>query len=112
MTSWNPPEEQLPPLLQAFRNMSPTRQPNMLALEVFLLCAQGPKTYSELEQRTGCTRRNLVKAVGLMVPSVDPQTGEVNAPAMHLLKAEKIKGTTMLRFHITDRGRRLLDGKE
>jgi hypothetical protein len=111
MTTWNAPEEQLPPLLQAFRNMSPTRQPNMLALEVFLLCAQGPKTYAELEQLTGCNRRNLVKAVGLMTPSTHLQTGEVIAPAMHLLKSQKIKGTTTLRFSITDRGRRLLDGK-
>ena len=109
MTSYNPPEEQLPPLLQAFRNMSPTRQPNMLALEVFLLCAQEPKTYAELEQLTGCTRRNLVKAVGLMTPSTS-QEGEVQAPAMHLLRPTKIKGTTTLRFSITDRGRRLLDG--
>jgi len=111
VTTWNPPEEQLPPLLQAFRNMSPTRQPNMLALEVFLLCAQAPKTYAELEQLTGCNRRNLVKAVGLMTPSTHLQTGEVIAPAMHLLKPQKIKGTTALRFGITDRGRRLLDGK-
>ena len=107
MTTWNAPEEQLPPLLQAFRNMSPTRQPNMLALEVFLLCAQGPKTYKELEQLTNCTRRNLVKAVGLMTPSTD-QEGEVQAPAMHLLRPVKVKGTTMLRFDITSRGRRLL----
>ena len=111
MTTWNAPEEQLPPLLQAFRNMSPTRQPNMLALEVFLLCAQAPKTYAELEQLTGCSRRNLVKAVGLMVPGVDPQTGEVNAPAMHLLKLERVKNEQAKRISITDRGRRLLDGK-
>ena len=109
MTSWNPPEEQLPPLLQAFRNMSPTRQPNMLALEVFLLCAQGPKTYNELEQRTGCSRTNIEKAISQLTPRV--RDGEVIAPAMHLLRAEKVKGTTMLRFHVTDRGRRLLDGK-
>ena len=109
MTSWTPPEEQLPPLLQAFRNMSPSRQPNMLALEVFLLCAQEPKTYNELEQRTGCHRNRIEKAVSLL--TVQVKDGEVIAPAMHLLKAEKVKGTTMLRFRITDRGRRLLDGK-
>lgn len=111
MTTWNPPEEQLPPLLQAFRKMSPTRQPNMLALEVFLLCAQGPKTYAELEQKTGCTRRNLITAVQLMTPVVDSKTGEVTAPAMHLLRTERVKGTSMNRMHITERGRRLLDGK-
>ena len=109
MTTWNPPEEQLPPLLQAFRNMSPTRQPNMLALEVFLLCAQAPKTIAELMQRTGCTRNNIDKAINQMVPRF--RDGEVQAPAMHLLKPQKIKGTTALRFGITDRGRRLLDGK-
>ena len=109
MTSWTPPEEQLPPLLQAFRNMSPTRQPNMLALEVFLLCAQEPKTYNELEQRTGCHRNRIEKAVSLL--TVQVKDGEVIAPAMHLLRAKKVKGTTMLRFHMTDRGRRLLDGK-
>ena len=109
MTTWNAPEEQLPPLLQAFRNMSPTRQPNMLALEVFLLCAQGPKTYNELEQLTGCHRNRIDKAVSLL--TVQVKNGEVNAPVMHLLKAEKIKGTAMLRFSITSRGRRLLDGK-
>ena len=109
MTSWTPPEEQLPPLLQAFRNMSPSRQPNMLALEVFLLCAQAPKTYAELEQLTGCSRTNIEKAINQMVPRI--KEGEVQAPAMHLLKPQKIKGTTALRFGITDRGRRLLDGK-
>ena len=111
MTSYNPPEEQLPPLLQAFRNMSPTRQPNMLALEVFLLCAQGPKTYAELEQRTGCSRRAIEKAVNQLTPRVDPETGGVNAPAMHLLRLDRIKNEQAKRISITDRGRRLLDGK-
>jgi|9_EtaG_2_1085328.scaffolds.fasta_scaffold00990_3 hypothetical protein len=110
MTTWNPPEEQLPPLLQAFRNMSPTRQPNMLALEVFLLCAQAPKTYAELEQLTGCNRPNIEKAVKLLTPRIDPKTGEVNAPAMHLLKLERIKNEQTKRISITARGRRLLDG--
>ena len=106
MTTWNAPEEQLPPLLQAFRNMSPTRQPNMLALEVFLLCAQAPKTYAELEQLTGCNRANIERAINQMVPRI--KEGEVQAPPMHLLKPQKIKGTTVLRFSVTDRGRRLL----
>ena len=109
MTTWNAPEEQLPPLLQAFRNMSPTRQPNMLALEVFLLCAQAPKTYAELEQLTGCHRSRIENAIAQLMPRI--KEGEVQAPAMHLLKPQKIKGTTTLRFSITDRGRRLLDGK-
>ena len=102
MTSYIPPETQLLPLLQAFRNMSPSRQPNMLALEVFLLCAEAPKTYNELEERTGCHRRRIEKAITLI--TVQVRDGEVFAPGMHLLKAQKIQGTTMLRFSITDRG--------
>ena len=46
---WEPIAEQLPPLLQAFHNMSPSRQ-NMLALEVF-----APRTYDELERPQGST---------------------------------------------------------
>ena len=109
MTSWNPPEEQLPPLLQAFRNMSPTRQPNMLALEVFLLCAQGPKTYNELVLLTGCSRTSIESAVNLLTPRL--KGGELQAPAMHLLKLERIKNEQTKRISITKRGRRLLEGK-
>ena len=110
MSSWEPIAEQLPPLLQAFRNMSPSRQPNMLALEVFLLCAQEPRTYDELERLTGCHRTRIEKAVSLLTVKVS-QEGEVRAPAMHLLRMERITGTRLHRFSITDRGRRLLDGK-
>ena len=49
MSSWEPIAEHTP-LLQAFHNMSPSRQPNMLALEVFLLVRWSTRTYDELER--------------------------------------------------------------
>ena len=49
------------------------------------------------------------KAVNLLTVKVS--ITEVRAPAMHLLRMERINGTRLHRFRITDRGRRLLDGK-
>lgn len=107
--TWKPYGE-LTPLLKAFRNTKGSA--NLLALEVFLLVAEKPRTMAELEALTGITNGRINRAVRTLTPWFNPETGEVVRPKLHLIQRRRIVCGRGHRMHITAEGRRLLDGIE
>ena len=97
MTTWRAPEEQLPPLLQAFR--SATGKTSVVALEVLLLVAQQPRTLTELEEITGIGKSGLSKAVRPFTrQAID---GEMYEPELHLFNRRRIIGGRADTFKLT-----------
>ena len=105
--TWHPYGE-LTPLLKAFR--SNKGRSSLLALECFLLCAEKPRTLTELETLTGCANGPINKAIRSMTPWFNPETGEVVRPKLHLIQRRRIFSGRGHRMHVTAAGRKLLDG--
>ena len=108
MTTWRAPEEQLPPLLQAFR--SATGKTSVVALEVLLLVAQQPRTLTELEELTGITKGSLSRAVQPFSRFADAK-GQIQEPRVHLFNRRRIIGgrADSFKLTLTARARRLLE---
>ena len=107
MTTWRAPEEQLPPLLQAFR--SATGKTSVVALEVLLLVAQQPRTLTELEEVTGIGKKGISKAVKPFTRhAID---GEMYEPELHLFNRRRIIGgrADTFKLTLTAKARRLLE---
>jgi len=105
--TWHPYGE-LTPLLKAFR--SNKGRSSLLALECFLLCAEKPRTITELESLTGCANGPINKAVRSMTPWFNPETGEVVRPKLHLIQRRRVICGRGHRMHVTAAGRKLLEG--
>ena len=105
--TWKPPQEQLPPLLQAFRNS--TGKTSIVVLEALLLIAQRPRTLSELEEVTGIGKKNLSKAIKPFTRhAID---GEMYEPELHLFNRRRIIGgrADTFKLTLTAKARRLLE---
>lgn len=105
--TWHPYGE-LTPLLKAFRSTKGSA--NMLALEIFLLCAEEPRTIAELCSLTGCANGPVNRSVRSMTPWFNPETGEVVRPRLHLIQRRRIICGRGYRMHVTAAGRKLLEG--
>ncbi len=103
--TWRPYGE-LTPLLKAFRSTKGSA--NMLALEIFLLIAEKPRTITELCSLTGCTNSRVNRAVRTLTPWWNPETNEVVRPRLHLIQRRRIICGKGHRMHITAAGRKLL----
>ena len=99
---------QMTPLLRAFR--SSQGPANLLALECFLLCAEKPRTIAELEALTGCPNGRINVALRTLTPYYDAKTETVVRPAMHLLQRRRRLTGRGHRYHLTSKGKALLNG--
>lgn len=95
------------PLIRAFR--SSQGPANLLALECFLLCAEKPRTIAELEQLTGCPNGRINVALRTLTPYWDAKAGVVVRPAMHLLQRRRVINGRGHRYHLTTKGRALVN---
>ena len=102
------PYGELSPLLQVFRRDNGPA--NMLALHCFLLCADKPRTISELAAITGADKAGCSRAVRTLTPWFDKAKEEMVKPTHHLLRRVKINAMGEQRILLTERGRELLGG--
>ncbi len=110
--TWRPFGE-LTPLLQAFEQAFRERSTaqRLLSLEIFLLCAEKPRTMAELEAATRLTNDKLNRVMRLIAPWRDEQTGVVQHPELHLLQRRRVMLGGGHRFHLTREGRKFLKGE-
>ena len=112
MTSWMPPGERTP-LMQAFDQAfeQHSQALRLLSLQVFLLCAEKPRTMAELEVATGLDKGRLSRVMRLIAPWRDEQAGVERHPELHLLQRRRVMFGRGHRFHLTREGRRLFKGE-
>ena len=97
-------------VVQAFRRGSPGGQFSGLAFECLLLCSEKPRTIAELESLTGCPNGRINTALRGLTPWWDAKTETVIRPAMHLLQRRRVINGKGHRYHLTSRGKALLNG--
>ena len=110
--TWHPIGE-LTPLQQVFAKAFGERSTaqRLLSLQIFLLCAEKPRTMAELEAATRLTNEKLNRVMRLIAPWRDEQTGVVQHPELHLLQRRRVMLGRGHRFHLTREGRKLLKGE-
>lgn len=110
--TWQPIDE-LTPLQQVFAKAFGERSTaqRLLSLQIFLLCAEKPRSMAELEAATRLTNDKLNRMMRLIAPWRDEQTGVEKHPELHLLQRRKVILGRGHRFHLTREGRKLLKGE-
>lgn len=110
--TWRPIGE-LTPLQQAFAQAfgEHSTAKRLLSLQIFLLCAEKPRTMAELEAATRLTNVKLNRVMRLIAPWRDEQTGIEKHPELHLLQRRRVILGRGYRFHLTREGRKLLKGE-
>ena len=110
--TWRPFGERTPlqqAFAQAFGESSNAKR--LLSLQIFLLCAEKPRSMAELEAATRLTNEKLNRVMRLIAPWRDEQTGVVQHPELHLLQRRRVMLGRGHRFHLTREGRKLLKGE-
>ena len=110
--TWRPIGD-LTPLQEAFAQAFGERSTaqRLLSLQIFLLCAEKPRTMAELEAATRLTNDKLNRVMRLIALWRDEQTGVVRHPELHLLQRRSEMFGRGHRFHLTREGRKLLNGE-
>ena len=80
-----------------------------LAFECLLLCAEKPRSIEELVAVTGSESGRVNRAVRGLTPWWDMKTETVVRPSMHLLQRRRIINGRGHRYHLTSRGKALLN---
>ena len=98
------------PLLQAFVQAFEKhgQAQRLLSLQVFLLCAERPRTMAELEEATRLDQDKLSRAVRPITTWWDEEAGVVRRPALQLLQRRRVVFGRGHRMHVTREGRKLL----